>query len=387
MARSSNSMRVDTETSAGREALRASLKLVSRAKQQWESTIDSLPDLVFLVATDRRVIRANRTLESWGLGSVRAVDGQDLHEILHPACAHASCPVLELWNRFAKARTASESLECDFRDALLGRRIHLSMHRPESFHEGDPTTVVVRDRSEIYEREEVRRRKDRLDTMEYVLGGLAHEVGNPIAAIKTTLDVWRRSFDRFDRETHERYLTRVEEGLDRLRASVDRVLAGELKEVPRCKPVPIRALLERVQSLFIDHASENGIVFTVGTSVEAAETVLGDPAAIDDVLTNVTKNALEACERGDRVSVRVELRDREASFEIADSGAGISADDMERLFAPFYTSKPTGTGLGLALSNQLMQQMGGRIEIESDEGVGTVARLHLPRSSPVIGTP
>lgn len=366
---------------ASRDVEPSLLKRVLRGKQEWESTVDALPDLVFLVEEERRVVRANRTIESWGLGSVHTVRGHDLHDVLHPGCSELSCQVLEVWDRLAKADPETESLDCDFTDAMLRRRINLSMHRSGTPNaEGEPnlTTVVVRDCSAVYAREEVRRRKDRLDTMEHVLGGLAHEVGNPIAAMKITLDVWRRSFDGFDRDTHERYLSRVEQGLDRLRASVDRVLSAEQKRPSRSKHVLIRPLLERVHSLFADQAAEAGIDLVTEPLAEPDAAVSGDSGAIDDILTNLIKNALEACEPGARVSLRSEIRGTEVLFQIQDGGAGISTGEMERLFLPFFTTKPTGTGLGLTLANQLTQQMGGRLEIKSAEGVGTTATLHLP---------
>jgi len=94
------------------------------------------------------------------------------------------------------------------------------------------------------------------------------------------------------------------------------------------------------------------------------------------------KNAVEAAERTPGASVTVSLYQRQATavVEIADNGVGIAPEHREKIFLPFYTTKPTGTGLGMAIVKKIMDLHGGEIDIDSVPGRGTTVRLVIPRS-------
>jgi signal transduction histidine kinase len=100
------------------------------------------------------------------------------------------------------------------------------------------------------------------------------------------------------------------------------------------------------------------------------------------VFANVVKNALDATERvpGGRVDITLHRRAAAAVVEVADNGVGIQPEHRERIFLPFYTTKPTGTGLGMAIVKKIMDLHGGEIEIDSAPSRGTSVRLVIPLS-------
>ena len=98
----------DTERKQAEEAVKDVLKQVERAKQEWESTADSLPDLVCLVDDQGRIIRTNRTVETWNLGQVVDVKGRGFHELLHPDCADDSCYLDPFWEEAWGAATRGQ---------------------------------------------------------------------------------------------------------------------------------------------------------------------------------------------------------------------------------------------------------------------------------------
>jgi two-component system sensor histidine kinase HydH len=108
-----------------------------------------------------------------------------------------------------------------------------------------------------------------------------------------------------------------------------------------------------------------------------------DGQRLRQVFSNVVKNALEATERrpGGRVDVRLLGRGGVAVVEIADNGVGMAPEHREKIFLPFYTTKPTGTGLGMAIVKKIMDLHGGEIEIDSSPGRGTIVRLVIPRAT------
>jgi len=108
-----------------------------------------------------------------------------------------------------------------------------------------------------------------------------------------------------------------------------------------------------------------------------------DGQRLRQVFANVVKNALEATERrpGGRVDVSLSTRGGTAVVEVADNGVGMAPEHRDKIFLPFYTTKPTGTGLGMAIVKKIMDLHGGEIEIESAPGRGTSVRLVIPRAA------
>jgi signal transduction histidine kinase len=119
-----------------------------------------------------------------------------------------------------------------------------------------------------------------------------------------------------------------------------------------------------------------------GLSAGIAATV--DGPRLRQVFANVFKNAVEATERRPLpcVAVAVSVRGSAAVIEVTDNGVGMDPADRDKIFLPFYTTKSTGTGLGMAIVKKIMDLHGGEVEIESTPGVGTTVRLVIPRAAP-----
>jgi len=109
-----------------------------------------------------------------------------------------------------------------------------------------------------------------------------------------------------------------------------------------------------------------------------------DGPRLRQVVANVVKNAVEATERtaGATIDVRLGRRGSAVIIEVTDNGPGVPADAREKIFLPFFTTKPHGTGLGLAIVKKIMDLHGGEIELESAAGRGTTVRLIIPRGGP-----
>src|SRR4029077_7436574 len=103
-------------------------------------------------------------------------------------------------------------------------------------------------------------------------------------------------------------------------------------------------------------------------------TVYGDRDRLLQVLTNLVDNALKFTPKGGTVTVKSQVQGREIRFSVSDTGPGISAADRDRIFEPYWRASPTtqpGAGLGLAIAKQIVEQHGGRIWVESEEGLGS----------------
>jgi two-component system nitrogen regulation sensor histidine kinase GlnL len=259
--------------------------------------------------------------------------------------------------------------------------------------EGKELGVVaqLRDLSAMRELEEQLRRADRLAALGTMAAGLAHELKTPAAAIGTFVTdrgLRRLESDPVFRESFQR---RVQTELGRITSIIEELL--ELAGPPRTvRPVPLSLsrLLERAVESLSGQIEAKQIV-VAREFAPACPSVLGDPQTLDRALANLVTNALEAMGPGGRLGLRVGWAESDprwparrpgampaVAVEVSDTGVGISAVDADRVFNPFFTTKATGTGLGLALAHKIVQDHGGSITFRSTPGEGTTFRVLLP---------
>jgi len=127
------------------------LRTVERAKREWESTADTVPELVCLIDDTGRIIRANRTVETWDLARVEQVSGRGLHELLHPHCPDAHCYLDALWNETREHPGPDRLVQRETYDQVLGRHV-LARMQPCGYRGQGPATnstvVVLSDTTE-----------------------------------------------------------------------------------------------------------------------------------------------------------------------------------------------------------------------------------------------
>jgi signal transduction histidine kinase len=254
---------------------------------------------------------------------------------------------------------------------------------------------VFRDLTRVRQLEERLRRSDRLAAVGELAAGLAHEIKNPLTSLLTFSRRLTRAFE--DAEFRQKFQTVVPRELERINGIVEGLL--ELARPARLtfKPVRVAALLERTVELY-------------GTRIEAQRIevqreyvrdlpgVWADQDALYQALVNLVTNALDAMPNGGVLVLRAGWSDAESlgagrgggrrvAIEIEDSGGGIAPAAVDRIFNPFFSTKDSGTGLGLALTHKILDDHGGSIDVRSSPGIGTTFRLVLPLMPQVLPEP
>jgi two-component system NtrC family sensor kinase len=214
-----------------------------------------------------------------------------------------------------------------------------------------------------------------------IAAGVAHEVNNPLAGMLNCLSTLRAKSN--DPELVSRYLSMIEMGLKKIEALVKDLLI-ELR-VEDAHEVADHSCLEDVRDLIAAEIDPARIEFTWENRLEHRDTI--NRPRVQQILLNLLRNSIQAMPNGGHLWCRFRSNQDELVFEIEDTGHGILPEDVARIFDPFFTSRPTGTGLGLWIVLRLVQTMDGRIEVNSMPGQGTLFRIHVPREPKLATRP
>lgn len=220
-------------------------------------------------------------------------------------------------------------------------------------------------------------------------GSLAHELSQPLTAITSNAQAARAYLASgvYDPNDLREILDDIINDASRASEIVRGVRALVLGEAPRMVPFSVADVVEQALELVQANARARGVTMR-GDLAEGLPRVVGDPVEIRLVLLNLLVNALDAVEavraEGDRVvSVFAALRDGAVRLAVHDNGCGVADDDLDRIFRPFYSSKPKGMGLGLSFSRALMERNGGRIHAIRNNGRGMTFECVLRVETPV----
>ncbi|MBI3014971.1 MAG: PAS domain-containing protein [Candidatus Tectomicrobia bacterium] len=264
---------------------------------------------------------------------------------------------------------------------------------PLTNREGETLGAVmdVRDMSRLKGLEESERISDHLDVVATMTAGMAHEIKNPLGGIKGAAQLLLEELNSTDLKEYPRIIIRE---VERVNAILEVLLGLSAPRAPRQEPVNIHRILESI--LLLERQTPQGkkISFQVQYDPSLPE-VIGDEEQMTQLILNLVRNGVEAMTEGGtlilstRTAADLPLarRDRTGQaqrmilVEISDTGGGIPPELMDKIFTPYFTTKPRGTGLGLALANQIVRAHRGKLEVQSFSRKGTTVRVYLPASS------
>lgn len=209
------------------------------------------------------------------------------------------------------------------------------------------------------------RREDRLRVMGRVVAGIAHEIRNPLNSIRLIVKVLERRLGRQNLGDEEVTLLTAE--IDRLDKLLESLLVFRADEPGRVYRQPILPILERSMALVKPQVEDRGIAADLSVPEGLEATVDGD--RLQQAMINLLLNAIDAAGSGGKIEVSAQRNDGHVEIDVRDSGPGLRNEEQERLFEAFYTTKSSGTGMGLAITRTLLEKMGSNIEyVDSDPG-------------------
>jgi len=347
------------------------------------SNLQAFKDLIFesvgsgLVGMDlnRRITALNRAAEEiTGYESSEAV-GQ-----LWESIFGNEIPTEEIERSTRLAGWQVQRHEMRFR-CKDGREVPLGISFwPVRSGRGEPAGIigVFQDLSTIKEMEERMRQADRLAAIGRLAANIAHEIRNPLASLSGAIEVLARELPLdTDRDRLAQVVLRES---DRLNQIIKEFLEYARPASLRPIPVNVGELLDEVL-LLLEHRDLPANLKIVREYHDGVSATL-DPQQFRQAIWNLCINALEAMPDGGELrigaGILTQLNARKLEVWVADTGAGIKPESLPHIFEPFFSTKPEGSGMGLAVVHRMIQDHGGDIEVRSDPGVGTTFTLRLP---------
>ena len=268
---------------------------------------------------------------------------------------------------FGVIQTGLKHLQTDFNYRL-----------PDQNHELSTIVGAINTMADSRQRLEADlRREDRLRVMGRVVAGIAHEIRNPLNSIRLTIRVLARRLP--NESPAEQPITLITHEIDRLDSLLKSLLVFRTDESQKMRQQPLQPILERTLSLVKPHAHENGVSIRV-TAPDPC-TAIVDSDYLQQALMNVLLNAIDASCQNGTVDVLMRGTEGRVEIDVEDSGPGLTTEQRERIFEAFYTTKSSGTGLGLAVTKTLLEKMGGTID-SSNGTHGARFRVVLPAGHP-----
>ena len=221
--------------------------------------------------------------------------------------------------------------------------------------------------------------QERLAAVGQFATGMAHEIKNPLSAIKTFAQYLPEKYA--DPKFREKFFRIVQSEIDRIN-SIVKDLSDFAKPAPlQLQPVRLDELLGDTLSLLSDQCLKQKV--EVATAFGHNGLMLqADPQQIKQVLLNLLLNSLEAMPEGGRLEVATRTNHRDLTLQVTDTGCGIDPEQQRHVWDPFFTTKERGMGLGLAIVKGVVERHGGQITISSKPGQGAVVEIQLPLATP-----
>src|SRR6266536_3405169 len=254
----------------------------------------------------------------------------------------------------------------------------------ESFWDGASEQVghaiILRDITESRRSAEQTIESERLNALTLLAAGVAHEIGNPLNSLHIHLQLMERKV----RELDEKVQADLQESIDVARAEIarlDSIVSQFLRAIrpskPQLHPENVNAIVDEAVRFFAPEIQDRELVVEQELRSDLPLLQL-DRDQMKQAFYNVIKNSFEAMKRRGVLRIRTDRDDTHVLISFTDTGVGMSAENLSRVFEPYFTTKSSGTGLGLLIVRRIVREHGGELSIASSEGKGLTLTIRLP---------
>ncbi|MBX3348916.1 MAG: PAS domain S-box protein [Nitrospira sp.] len=261
------------------------------------------------------------------------------------------------------------------RDITLRKQLELQLAR----HAEELERQVAERTSEIAKLEAQRAQTEKLAAVGQMAAAVAHEINNPIAGIRNAFTLVKQAVD--PAHPHYEFVGMIDREITRVASIVQNMYQLYRKEPSKAEPVNLSLLLRDLESLFAKRLSQLGLTLVV-TQAPLRSRLLVPQSDLLQVLMNLIQNGIDSSFEGGTITLNVRQDADIIRISVSDEGSGIPPDVLPHIFDPFFTTKTEkgqkGMGLGLSVSQSLVMAMGGRMEVQTEQGAGSTFSIILP---------
>lgn len=369
------------------------IKRIERAKQEWEVTVDLLPQLIFVLDRQMRILRANRTVEQWQLGEVIKVHNREVHNFLHKGCADPACYLAAFINKAQEQLQQSQPIQDEANDLILNRFLQLQIKpisplTAEERRDADSFAILVlnditeQKRAEAILHQQTLELKAHNEELNAFAHTVAHNLKGPLLPIIGHAQLLRDLFDTFPPETILQDLETIARNGEKISRIIEELLllAGVRNMKVELEPLDMGAIVAEAKQRLAYLIDEHQVQFIVPDTWPVA---LGYSPWIEEVWANYIGNGIKYGGAPPRLELGATVSDSLVHFWIHDNGPGLTADEQARLFTPFTQLsqvRANGHGLGLSIVRRILHKLGGKVGVESEgiAGKGSTFSFSLP---------
>jgi PAS domain S-box-containing protein len=359
-----------------RQALEQNLTEIKELKHFSDLVILSMTNGLITLDEDGVVVTFNRMAERILAMHAEDILGHTPHEIWGEDCAFARLHREVIFSRdMVSARELHITISGEER--ILGVSIARIV---EADHRFRGHLVLIEDLTEKRVLEDRLRRADRLAAMGTLAAGLAHEIKNPLTAVRAFVQMFPEKYGRD--EFREKFNRIVPKELDRVNELLENLLNLVRKPQLNKSTIDSHEIVNQVLETLEPEAVKRNVTVSITDRSDSLK-IMADESYISRALHNVVLNAIQAMPGGGHLTVEIGpeklpgMQDA-VGISVTDTGQGIPSDQVNEIFNPFFTSKEKGTGLGLAVSNKIVEDHGGSLTVQSERFVGTTMIIILP---------
>lgn len=355
--------------------LRDVREIFSTLRENLDQMMSGLEDGLLLFGADGRAVLVSPSVEKFIGGRASELRGRRASEIFP-----ANHPMRSALRLEGDEIEPVERTEVTLRDSAGSRRIGLSVQviRERGMRMG--TLVTLRDVESLQRIGDQLQISERLAALGRLTAGVAHEVKNPLNSMRLWLEVLKANMP-VELEPQQA-VKMLDSEIDRLDRAVKTFLNFTRPVELKLEESDLREVLDEVLEAARPSIAKAGVEMRVDLPSEFPP-VLIDRQLIHQGVLNLLLNASEFTSPGGRITLSLRRSGDSAVIAVADSGKGISAEDQKKIFQLFFTTRPGGTGIGLANTFRFVQLHNGQIEFDSEAGRGTTFRIALPLAGSV----
>jgi PAS domain S-box-containing protein len=359
---------VNTKINRLGQQMRDVKEIFTALKDNLDQIMANLQDGLILFTRDSKAILVSAAVENFLGMSRENMLGHHVEEFLSPGTTLGKV-LLDSFNSHAPVAQREVEMES-------GRRVLVSLDFIEEGGERIGALLTLRDAETVRRIEDEIELSHRLANIGRLASGVGHEVKNPINAIVVHLELLRQKLQQVD-PTTRRHMDVIGSEIQRLDRVVQMLVDFTRPVELRLTDLDARKLLEDVATLASPDAARHGV--RIERQLPAVPLVVrADSDLLKQAFLNVVLNGVQAMPRGGTLNIRGSRHDDEVLIEVSDEGSGIPPEIRDKIYNLYFTTKKTGTGIGLAMTYKVMQLHHGSVDFDSANGSGTTFRLRLP---------